>query len=293
MKRTNSSGRIKVYLITISKQIMPLVVFALVSCQQHEKGKPVARVFDKYLYESDLQNIFLSNVSKEDSMLIAKAYIEKWIQTQLLLRQAENNLNDKEKNVARQLEDYRASLLIHKYEQAFINQKLDTLVKDFEISEYYYANRENFVLSEPIVKALFIKLRKEAPQSVKIREIYRSKRQEDIQLLDNLAYQAAINYDFFNDQWIPFAAITRELPYTIDDLKQTFARQYIEMEDGSFVYLVSLREIKNQGDIAPLEYITNELKEMIINSRKQKLIQQLEQNIYAKAQDDRSFEIFK
>lgn len=265
----------------------------LLSCQQTEKSRPVARVYDKYLYQSDIQNIFLTNVGKEDSILITQSYIEKWIQIQLLLKQAENNLTEKQKNVARQLEDYRASLLIHKFEQAYINEKIDTVIKESEIKDYYLANKGNFLLSEPIVKALFIKLRKEAPQSNKIKEIYRSKRQEDIQLLDNLAYQAATNYDFFNDQWVPFSVISRQLPYPVENIEQVFTRGYVEMEDGSYIYLVSVKEVKLQGEIAPLEYTTNELRQFILNSRKQKLIEQLERNIYIKARDDKSFEIFK
>lgn len=279
----------------MSRLICSLLIVTgfLTACQNTEKNRPVARVYDKYLYESDLQNIFLSNVSKEDSTLIAKAYIDKWIQTQLLLKQAENNLNDRDKNVARQLEDYRASLLIHKFEQEYINQKLDTLVKESEVEQYYYSNKQNFVLTEPIVKALFIKLRKEAPQTPKIREIYRSTRQEDIQLLDNLAYQAAIYYDFFNDQWVPFSVIIKQLPYSVGDYNQVFAKQFLEMEDGSFIYLVALRDIKEQGEIAPLDYIVNDIKQLIVNSRKQDLIDQLERNLIVKAKDERNFEIYK
>lgn len=273
--------------------LLIVAVGFLSACQNPDSSRPVARVYDKYLYESDLQNIFLTNVSKEDSVLIAKAYIEKWIQTQLLLKQAESNLTDKEKNVARQLEDYRASLLIHKYEQAYVNQKLDTLVTETEVEQYYYSNKDNFVLSEPIVKALFIKLRKEAPQTPKIKEIYRSNKQDDMQLLDNLAYQAAIFYDFFSDQWIPFSIIARQLPYTIDNINEAFSRRYIEMEDGNFIYLVSLREVKKQGEIAPLNYITHEIKQLIINKRKQNLIEQLERDLFIKARDDRNFEIYK
>jgi hypothetical protein len=270
-----------------------LISVAAVSCQTEHKGEPIARVYDKYLYKDDLKNIFLSNVSPEDSILIAKAYIEKWIQTQLLLKQAELNLSDNEKNVARQLEDYRASLLIHKYEQAFINQKIDTIVSDSEVEEYYNLNKDNFVLTEPIVKALYIKLRKEAPQAQKIKEIYRSEKQEDIQLLDNLAYQAAIFYDFFNDKWVPFSLIAKELPYPVKDLKEVLARKYIEMEDGSFIYLVSIRDVTHQGQIAPLEYVINELKQILLNSRKQKIIEDLEKSIYLKAKDNNNFEIFK
>ncbi|HON71032.1 MAG TPA: hypothetical protein PL153_08225, partial [Tenuifilum sp.] len=61
----------------------------------------------------------------------------------------------------------------------------------------------------------------------------------------------------------------------------------------SFIYLVSLREVKEQGETAPLAYITNEIKQLIINARKQNLIDQLERNLFIKAKDDRNFEIYK
>ena len=52
------------------------------------------------------------------------------------------------------------------------------------------------------MKALYVKLRKEAQQVKRIRELYRSNLEEDLQTLDNLAYQAATKYDFFGDRWV-------------------------------------------------------------------------------------------
>lgn len=283
------------------KRLPNLLIFSgitallIISCNPNPKPqKPVAVVHDKYLYQSDLNNLFLDNVTKEDSALIAKAYIEKWIQTQLLLRMAEKNLTDSQKNVARQLEDYRASLLIFKYEQAYVNQKLDTAVNLNELKSYYEENKDNFLLQETMVKALYIKLRKEAPQAEKIRKLYRSTKDEDIKQLDNLAYQAALKYDYFNDQWVPLSLIIAKLPNQPDrnPEREIIRNKYIEIDEGDFTYLVSFRDILPKGTIAPFETVITDLKSILINSRKQKLIETLEQNIYNNALNKGTFKIF-
>jgi len=255
---------------------------------------PLARVYNSYLYPSDIANLIVGNVSKEDSALIVDAYIDKWIQTQLMLKIAENNLSDSQKNVTRQLEDYRTSLLIFKYEQAYLNQKLDTVIKMADLKAYYDDNKDNFVLNETIVKALYIKLRREAPQIKKIRELYLSNSDEDIKQLDNIAYQAATKYDYFNDKWIPLSFILRELPFPIaNPQREVFEKRYVEMEDGDFVYLVRFMDAIPSGSTAPFDYITDDLKQIVLNARKQKLISELEQRIYSKGQDDENFQVYK
>lgn len=274
---------------------LAVLVIALSSClNSKNKPKPLARVYDKYLYSTDVESLFLKGVSKEDSALITKAYIEKWIQTQLLLRMAEQNLSDSQKNVARQLDDYRTSLLIFKYEQEYVNQKMDTAINFTELENYYELHKDNFVLDETIVKALYVKLRKEAPQIDKIKELYRSSNDEDIKQLDNLAYQASTKYDYFGDKWISLPFILRELPYPIQNTDETLSRQkYIEMEDGDYVYLVSFRNVLFKGSIAPFEYVTESIKQIVLNSRKQKLIVDLQRNLYNREQDKNNFQIFK
>jgi len=293
----NDFAKYKLDRMKSKRKILLLGIITILAISCNKQGAtpiPVARVFDKYLYESDIKSIIKSDVSKEDSILIVKAYIDKWIQTQLLLSEAEKNLSDSQKNVASQLEDYRTSLLIFKYEQALVNQKIDTSVNFQEIENYYNSNKENFVLNETMVKALFIKLRKEAPQNQKIKELYRSNKDEDVKTLDNLAYQAAIKYDFFNDQWIPLSFILKQMPYSPEiDEKEILKKRYIEMEDGDFLYLVSFRDVLNQGEIAPMEIVTDELKSIILNSRKQKFIQDIEQKIYDKAGNEGNIDIYE
>lgn len=280
-----------------SKRILSLLVVILIftSCLHNSSKdqRPLAKVYDKFLYPEDIQSLYPIGTSKADSLKILNAYVDQWVRRNLLLYVSENNLNDKQKDVSKQLEDYRLSLLVFKYEQEYILQKLDTSVTKDEISRFYYDNLPNFNLEETVVKALFIKVRKESPYFEKIKELYRSTRDEDVKTLDDLAYQSAEKYDYFNDKWLQFSVLQRQFPYQLEN-SDDYLRQNrtIEMEDGDFKYLVNIRSVMFQGQTAPLEFENENIKSVIINKRKQKLISDLENNIYNDALNHKNFQIF-
>ena len=90
------------------KLIILVFVLFFTQCSKFNRKQgeePVARVFDKYLYPRDLQDIIPSNISQSDSVIVARDFIEKWIKQQLLLTKAELNLTDPEKNVDKQIEN--------------------------------------------------------------------------------------------------------------------------------------------------------------------------------------------
>src|SRR4051812_46006583 len=146
--------------------------------------KPIARVGAAYLYKSDLpaemtalagrnQNSAV-NASKDDSMQIVKKYIDNWIHETLLLQHAKKNLSDDKKKFDKMVEDYKKSLVTYQYESELVKQKLDTVVSDEEIEEYYNENKANFELKDNIIKVIYVKVRKKAPKVEKVKEWYRS-----------------------------------------------------------------------------------------------------------------------
>lgn len=250
-------------------------------------------MYGKNLYLSDVEDIFPDNISKDDSLQMIMGYVDRWVRKQLLLNRAEKNLSENQKNVSKQLDDYRSSLLIFKYEQEFIRQKLDTVIPFEEIEEFYNENTSNFTLAEGIVKALFIKIRLDDPYYDRIKALYKSNKEEDIQNLDNIAYQVAIKYDYFNDQWIPFSRILRELPEPIDNPDHFLLRnRSIEMSDGTHAYLVNLRDVLPKDHQSPIDYEAQNIRSIILNKRKQRLILDLETNIYNDARNHKNFEIY-
>ena len=125
--------------------------------------KPVAKVFDKYLYASDLQGLVKSETPGKDSAEIVNNYIDNWIRKNLVLHVAEQNLTEEQKNIEKQLNDYRESLFIFLYEKAIVNQKLDTSVNENEREEYYRKYKMNFALKNNLLKIKFVISKRESP----------------------------------------------------------------------------------------------------------------------------------
>jgi Fe-S cluster biosynthesis and repair protein YggX len=276
-----------------------LIVFSLLlftycsDLKRNKKEEPVARVLDKYLYPRDIQDIFPSNISKSDSVIVARDFIEKWIKQQLLLNKAELNLTDAEKNVDKQIENYRTSLLIYKYEQSLIKEKLDTFVSSQEIVDYYNENSSNFLLNANIVKALFLQVPRTSPEIWKARRWYRSENEEDIKKLEDYCYQYATKYDYFNDNWIYFSEIEKILPIKIDNPESYLKyRKFIEIKDSTYYYFVSIKDYRLVGTVSPLETVRENIRNIIFNKRKISLIKELEFEIYNDALNRNNFTIY-
>ncbi len=276
--------------------IIFVLVLLFVQCSGFKKKQgqePIARVFDRYLYPRDLQDIVPSNVSQADSVIVVRDFMDKWIKQQLLLYKAEMNLTEEEKNVDKQIENYRTSLLIYKYEQSLIKQKLDTLVSPGEIRNYYNDNSSNFVLNDNLVKALFVQVPRTSPEIWKARMLYRSENEEDIKNLENYCYQYATKYDYFNDSWIYFSEIEKILPIKIDNPEQYLKyRKYIEIKDSTFYYFVNIKEYRLVGTVSPLEVVRENIRNIIFNKRKISLIKELESDIYNDALNRNNFTIY-
>jgi hypothetical protein len=272
------------------------LVTGMIACttlENRSREKAIARVYDKDLYLSELHDIFPKNVSSSDSMIILQNFVDKWVRKELILHRAELNLTEEQKDVTQQLDEYRSSLLIYKYEQSLIAQKLDTVIRQEEVQQYYDENPSNFSLEEHIVKCLFIKLPADAPNLYQVRKLYRSEKEEDVQQLESYCYQYAVKYDYFNEEWIPFEGITRELPVEIRNPDRYLRyNHYIEQQDSLFRYLVNIREYHLAGEVAPLSYVESKIRTIILNKRRVQFIRDLENNIYMDALNRGDFTVY-
>lgn len=273
-----------------------VLLFFSISCQKFESRKtekPLARVGQTYLYPSDVIEIFPVNISQNDSLRILNNFVDKWIKKQLLVEKAELNLTEEQKDVHNQIEEYRSSLLIFKYEQSLILQKLDTVITQAEIEEYYNENTSNFILDMNLVKALFIKLPRNAPNVETFRQLYSSEKEEDIQQLENYCYQYATKYDFFNDTWINFTRIQSELPQTVYSPERSLRwTRKIEQRDSIYNYFVYIRDYRVEGETAPIDYVTDNIVSIILNKRKVRFITEMENDIYNDGMSKGEFTIY-
>lgn len=272
-------------------------VILISACQLANRGrpseKPIARVHDKYLFPSDIEDLAGSGLTANDSTMIVKNYIDQWVRMQLMVSKAEENLTEEEKNLRKQLENYRASLLIYKYKQNLLQEKLDTIVSEDEIKAYYEENPSNFLLSAPVIKGVYIKLPRTAPQIWKVRAWYRSDNEDNIEKLEEYCYEHADVYNWYNADWVYFDKIVEQIPVNISN-KESFLRynNRIDVRDSTHQYFLSIRDHRLAGMTAPLSLVSDDIKSIILNKRKINFVQGLENEIYRDAQNRNFFELY-
>ena len=95
--------------------IIMIVLPAVVSCRAISSflsnDEVFAKVGKEKLYRSDLEKVVPKGISPQDSSRLASQYIFSWASDRVYLTIAEQQLSKSEKDVARELEDYRKSLL--------------------------------------------------------------------------------------------------------------------------------------------------------------------------------------
>lgn len=258
-----------------------------------DKGDPVARVYDRYLYKDDLVNIVPEELTGNDSLAFIQNYINVWAKEQLMLYKAEFNLTESKKDFEEQITQYRNDLLKFTYRQDYISQNLDTNITEDELKEYYETGENDFRLKQDILKARYMVVDKEAPNLKEAQRWFRSDNTDDIIELDDFALQYAYRFSLQDSNWVSVDRI-REVLRLGTDWPEDFYKggKYIERTDSLNLYLLDIIEFKEKGDRAPLEYYKDVIYSILINKRKLKLIDDLEQNLLNDAMSKEEFEVY-
>lgn len=276
-----------------------LVSVLFTSCQFLQKTfsskeKPVARVFSEYLYPSDLEGIVPKGTSSADSVLLVQSYIENWIRQTVILKQATDNVDLDQDALEKQLETYRQSLIIYSYEQQLIAQNLDTTVSNAQIRKYYEENKDNFELKKSIIKATYAKIPKNAHRIEMAIRWFNSSKPKDRNELETYCMQFSSNYSLSDTSWLYLDELSMIIP--LDRFSESSILQknnYINFSDKDFVYLVKVKDFMYKEDISPLEFETENIKNIIINKRKIELIDKMENQVYQNARDGEDIEWYK
>ncbi|MGD1846820.1 MAG: hypothetical protein ACFB10_15635 [Salibacteraceae bacterium] len=277
--------------------LFALIVASTASCsliEDQEEQRPVARVFDRFLYPSDLLEVIPEGTLGEDSTLLASNYIQSWIRQTLLVYRAEQNLGDSEKDVQKQIEDYRNSLLIYAFERELVRQKLDTNVSAEEIQSYYENNQGNFELKDYIVKVFYVKLEKNTPELDNYREWMVSKDPEDRAKLEDYCRQFAVNFYLDDENWLYFDDLTKEVPVKEFNIEKFLKNSnLVELEDDLHLYLLNVKDYRLKDSTSPLSLERDRIRNIILNQRKVSLINEMKETIYQDAVGNNHFEIYK
>ena len=277
--------------------VASLLLLTAVSCEMASSlvhdDQPVARVGKENLYRSEIEGRIPGMMSPDDSAGFAERYIRLWAMDRLYADVAEKQLSKAELDVSAELESYRRSLLRYRYEQRYLNDRLDTLISDRQISDYYEAHEADFALREPLMKIRFVDIMKDSPDLDEILALMSSDGHGDLVRADSLARVSALRYFDNSGSWM-----------SASDLARYFGISASEMLDAMDEDMIII-EPENRGDIlaayvcdmvesgtAPLEYCTPVIRDIILSNRKHELLAALERDLLDEALDSKQFVIF-
>ncbi len=257
----------------------------LINCS-FEKKEVIASIGNFDLLESDFidyVNAFGYSVADEQ---IRQQFIEDWLLQQSISMELER-VNPQKLNENRfKTEQSLKQLNLFELENHYLEQKVDSVVTEDEILAFYKENRDNYVQSSYIVKALYIKIPDTIPA---IKYIERSfmlkndKQRADIQKYGNLY---ASTFYLEEDKWIFLEELVRDMPITEEQkIEIVKSKGQAKFKDKNDVFFLNVLDFRIKKTTAPLdferEHIVKHIKKRRINSIREEVRQKILNDVKA------------
>lgn len=265
------------------------------SCQEKktDKGEIIVSVYGKNLYKADLDDIFYEGISYNDSILRSKVYIDKWVRNQLLVHQAEKNLEPSQLDFSKRIEEYRTSLIINKYETELINQNLDNEITEDQILEYYNKNNDEFRLNRDIAKIIIVTIPKDHKQRWNIMNLMRNHDSIMVDSITSMAERYAVTYDMNINEWRNINDVMEQYDLKVKDTKTFLDKnKFMIVYDDLYTTYIRFCECRYVAELTPCELETERIKYIILNNRKKELLEKLYDDLYSKALQDKAVGIY-
>ena len=249
-----------------------ILLLLIISCNYNLKNNDdyVARVGDEFLSVEEIQELVPKNLNKQDSIRIVNNVIEEWATSKLLIQNAIINLTEIEKSqIDNKSEKYRENLIISEYRNKISNNNPDTSASKDEIELFFSENSKNFKLFEEIIKGRYVKLNKNTFNINEIKRRFRRFNQSDKSFFDSISIQL-LNYYLNDSIWINKKLFFNKIPSLEYDQSLRISKNnlFYVQEDSLALYLIKINNYKKADDYAPLEYIYNRIKEVIVSKKR-------------------------
>lgn len=280
------------------KYLSLLLLIAFFACGTNRRNSEdvlLARVADKYLSYSDIEDYISPGTKASDSLQLVQSFVNAWVRNEILVQHAAQNLPDSLKDFDKQLQEYRNSLLLFQFKKLYVNQKIDTTISTEQIEEYYNTHLSDFELKESIVKFSFIQMDENSPELEMGRDLFKNLGDTATQKLtvENFCIEYGLDYYTDDEKWIRFNDLLNKIPITTYN-KLVFLKnnRFIEFKDSPNVYFLYIKGFKVADELSPIEFEQEKIKKIILNKRKLILVENMESALFERAFQQKNFEIY-
>ena len=262
-----------------------ICVFIFCACEKSKtdssQGFVVVRVKDRTLTREEIERQIPKTASPGDSLIRAESVVKKWIVDMLMDDIAYQNIGDDKAEIDNLVNEYRRSLIRHRYQERIVKDKVSAEISEAELLAYYEKNKEQFILNENLIKGLFIKVSVSAPGLENVRKWYLSDSEESVERIEKYSIQNAIIYDYFYDNWVMFDEVMEKIPHKISNPQQFLrVNNHLEISDSTHVYFLNISEKLLVGNVAPFDYSKTQIQSMMANRRKIDYLREFGEGLY-------------
>lgn len=249
-----------------------------------EKDKePIVSVYGKTLYRSDLNDAISKTIGSADSAKSADAYIQMWVNEELIYEKAKQNVVDQDR-IEELVENYRQSLIVFTYLEELLKKELSKDLSEANLKDYYEKHIDSFKLESSLVKGLFLKIPKSSADINNLKKWYKINTEEAKEYIEKSSIQNAVVYDYFYDKWVGVEDVISNIPIPINDPDQFVKlNKNFETEDSTYVYLLHIEEYALAGSNAPYLYAKPQITDILINQKREAFLKQFEKDLYDNA----------
>lgn len=252
----------------------------------------MARVYDNFLTREMLAEQIPATASPDDSLKRAKVFINSWVKEQVVLEKVKFNLKEDDERFQSKLEAYLNDLMIFEYEQQLVDQNLDTAIEKEEMFAFYNQNKKNFLLKDYVVKMRYLIIPEDTEDSEKIFRKFKNYSEQDS--LD-IMHLVESNEFYFRDnpeEWVFVPKLLEVIPINF-----TYFEEKVKLKNsfdktiGGKRYMLYVRDFKVRDSETPFELEEERIRSIILNSRKQEILQTMRENLFQDALESAQIEI--
>lgn len=248
------------------------------------ENKVVVSAFGKNLLLDSLCSRIPDELSFEDSTLLSERIIEGWVRENVLLAQAEKNINEFSSAFESSIKSYRNALLVTQFEREFIASRVDTKVQDEEIEKFHSDYPELFQLKEHVLRAVFFEINTEEDMLDSARIWLTTADSSSVPKLEQWSIEHGAHFALDVDYWWLLSDLLQTVPmqvYRIED--QLRDRRLIEFTEGDSRYLLRILEHRLKDLPSPISIARKRIVDLIIQERRRCILENLRDDLVSDA----------
>ena len=274
-------------------RFIPFFILSLfiLSCSSEKEEEYLASYKDVNLSLSEVYSQIIPGTI--DTANFVDLFVINWLKQQVLFDKASIYISDTDQEIQQKVQDFKETIIIHKYQNELINNEFDTTLTEIEISDYYEKFLKDFILNQHILKCKLIIVEKDFQNKKELEKKIVAQTSSQIDELLNYC-QLYSNIYYLNDSnWVYLSEILQKLPTNIDSKKLIRYKNKIHsFTDEELRYFLFVKDFEIKGKKSPLSFELSKIRNLLQNKKKIQYLEKIEDELYRNALSSGKIKIY-